>query len=65
MKGGSHRFIQKTSWVLDWSNSALSFYRNDAKARFQNSDFYFREGIGVPMVTSTRINAFLLQSRNI
>lgn len=63
VKGGSHRFVQKTSWVLDWSDSALSFYRNDAKARFQNSDFYFREGIGVPMVTSTRINAFLIERR--
>ncbi|MGB8368881.1 MAG: class I SAM-dependent DNA methyltransferase [Limisphaerales bacterium] len=63
VKGGSHRFVQKTSWVLDWSDSALSFYHNDAKARFQNSDFYFREGIGVPMVTSTRINAFLIQCR--
>ena len=63
VKGGSQRFVQKTSWVLDWSDSALSFYHNDAKARFQNSDFYFREGIGVPMVTSTRINAFLIQSR--
>ena len=63
VKGGSHRFVQKTSWVLDWSDSAILFYRNDAKARFQNSEFYFREGIGVPMVTSTRINAFLIQRR--
>jgi hypothetical protein len=63
VKGGSHRFVQKTSWVLDWCGSAIAFYRNDAKARFQNSEFYFREGIGVPMVTSTRINAFLIERR--
>ena len=41
----------------------MSFYRSNAKARFQNSQFYFRDGIGVPMVTSTRINAFLIQRR--
>jgi hypothetical protein len=63
VKGGSHRFVQKTSWVLDWSVSAIAFYRSDTKARFQNSDFYFREGLGVPMVTSTRINAFLIEQR--
>lgn len=63
VKGGSHRFVQKTSWFLDWSDSALEFYRSNAKARFQNSEFYFREGIGVPMVTSTRINAFLIGRR--
>ena len=63
VKGGSHRYIQMTSWLLDWSASAMSFYRSNAKARFQNSQFYFRDGIGVPMVTSTRINAFLIQRR--
>ena len=63
VKGGSHRFVQKTSWVMDWSQSAISFYRGNSKARFQNSDFYFRDGIGLPMVTSTRINAFLIEKR--
>jgi hypothetical protein len=63
VKGGSHRFLQKPSWVIDWSNEAVSYYRNDSKARLQNSDFYFRAGIGVPMVTSSRINAFLIEER--
>jgi hypothetical protein len=50
-------------WAVDWGTAAISHYKDDGKARFQNSDYYFREGIGVPMVTSTRINAFLLGRR--
>lgn len=63
VKGGSHRFVQKTSWAVDWSEATIAFYRTDEKARFQNSAFHFREGIGVPMVTSHRINAFLTERR--
>jgi hypothetical protein len=63
VKGGSHRFIQQTSWAIDWSNQSICFYRTNKKARFQNSQFYFREGIGVPMVTSQRVNAFLTERR--
>jgi hypothetical protein len=63
VKGGSSRFFQADNWAIDWSKQAVAHYKEDSKARFQNSDFYFREGIGVPMVTSTRINAFLLGRR--
>ena len=63
VKGGSHRFHQPDMWVIDWAREAVAYYKEDAKARFQNSNFYFREGLGVPMVTSTRVNAFLLGGR--
>ncbi len=63
VKGGSHRFVQNTSWAIDWSDLTISLYHSDGKARFQNSAFYFRKGIGVPMVTSHRINAFLTEGR--
>jgi adenine-specific DNA-methyltransferase len=63
VKGGSHRFHQPDMWAVDWSKAAIAHYKNDVKARFQNSDYYFREGIGVPMVTSSRVNAFLLGRR--
>lgn len=63
VKGGSHRFTQPLTWAINWSPEAIMFYKTDKKARFQNSQFYFRQGIGVPMVTSRRINAFLTENR--
>jgi len=33
------------------------------KARFQNAKYYFREGIGLPMVSSKRVTAALLEKR--
>lgn len=63
VKGGSHRFTQALSWAINWSEEAINFYKTNQKARFQNSQYYFREGIGVPMVTSRRINAFLTEKR--
>lgn len=63
VKGGSHKFLQITQWAIDWSRGAVEHYRSDAKARLQNQPFYFRQGIGVPMVTSSRINAFLIEQR--
>ncbi len=63
VKGGSFRFRQPDSWAIDWSESAVVYYKQDTKARFQNSQFYFGQGIGVPMVTSSRVNAFLLDRR--
>ncbi len=63
VKGGSYRFHQPDMWAVDWSREAVAYYKQDDKARFQNSDYYFRQGIGVPMVTSTRVNAFLLGCR--
>ncbi len=63
VKGGSYRFYQPDLWAIDWSTEAIAYYKRDDKARFQNSQFYFRRGIGVPMVTSSRVNAFLLERR--
>ena len=63
VKGGSFRFYQPTQWVLNWTQDAVEYYRTDEKARLQNQTFYFRQGIGVPMVTSSRINAFLMDGR--
>lgn len=63
VKGGSFRFRQPDIWAINWSKTAVAHYKRDTKARFQNSQFYFRQGIGVPMVTSSRVNAFLLDRR--
>lgn len=52
VKGGGYAYLKPTLWYMDWSEAAVRHYRSDRKARFQNSSFYFREGIGFPMVSS-------------
>ena len=65
VKGGSIRFIKPNFWFLDWSKEAVNHYQNNTKARFQNSSYYFKNGIGVPMVSSSRITGALLNKRYI
>jgi hypothetical protein len=64
LKGGRTRpFVTGTDWFMRWDSEAVEFYKRDPKARFQNSQYYFREGIGIPMVKTRRIRAFFLQNR--
>lgn len=59
VKGSSKERYSRTviNWYIDWSESAIYHYNNDKKARFQNSQFYFKTGIALPMVKSSRIRA--------
>lgn len=63
LKGGNGCFVKETSWNVLWDKKTIAFYKNDKKARFQNPKYYFREGIGVPMVKSSKLHAFLLEKR--
>lgn len=65
VRGGAAPFIKPTHWFVDWSLAAISEYTRKGKnpARFQNSSFYFRDGIGIPMVASGRMTGALLESR--
>jgi len=63
VKGGAVRFIKPNIWFLDWSKEAVNHYKTNKKARFQNSSYYFKNGIGVPMVSSSRITGALLENR--
>ena len=63
VKGGSTRFHKPDSWYMDWSCEAVETYRRDKRARFQNASYYFREGLAVPMVSSTVVTACLLKNR--
>lgn len=60
IRGGHRKPFEKTAWAIDWSPKSLHYYRTDKKARLQNSRFYFRTGIAVPMVTSGRLSASLM-----
>jgi hypothetical protein len=57
IRGGHREAFEKTAWAIDWSPEAIEFYRTNKKARLQNSRFYFKAGISVPMVTTKRISA--------
>jgi len=48
---------------MKWSKEAVQFYKKDKKARYQNSSFYFRKGIAVPMVSSSSITGALIENR--
>jgi len=65
VRGGAMAYHKPTYWYVDWSCDAVAEYRRKGKnpARFQNSSFYFRDGIGVPMVASTRLTGALLEKR--
>lgn len=52
LKGGGYAYLKPTMWYMDWSEAAVRHYKTDRKARFQNSSYYFRSGIGFPMVSS-------------
>lgn len=62
LKGGGFNFVKPPLWFVDWSQSAVQHYKSDKKARFQNPTFYFKKGVGFPMVTSSRPTAALIQN---
>jgi len=61
LKGGGFHFLKPTMWYVDWSREAVTHYKSDRKARFQNPSYYFRRGIGFPMVTSTKPTASIIE----
>jgi adenine-specific DNA-methyltransferase len=61
LKGGGFPYLKPELWFLDWSIKAVTHYKTDKKARFQNSRFYFLAGIGFPMVSSGRASASVIR----
>ena len=48
---------------MDWSVESVRGYKTSKRARFQNSKYYFKYGIGVPMVSATQITAALIENK--
>lgn len=63
VKGGNTKYLKSDNWFMNWSKQAVSHYRKDKKARFQNPQFYFKYGIGVPMISSSNITASLIENK--
>ncbi|MFR8519214.1 MAG: hypothetical protein ACLVC2_15165, partial [Emergencia timonensis] len=51
---------QNDEWFVRWDKPTIDFYNKNKKSRFQNSSFYFKTGIGIPMVKSRTVRAFLM-----
>ena len=63
VKGGNRKYYKPDDWFMLWSEGKVAFYKADKKARYQNSAYYFRKGIGVPMVSSSSITGALIENR--
>ena len=65
VKGGNKRFYKRSEWFMNWSKEAIYDYKvaNKKRARFQNPQYYFHQGIGVPMVSSSSITGSLIDGR--
>ena len=63
VKGGNTKYWKPDVWFMSWTAENVSHYKKEKKARYQNSDYYFKNGIGIPMVSSSSISAVLLQQR--
>jgi adenine-specific DNA-methyltransferase len=63
VKGGATRYFKPDIWYIDWSTEAVRTYKTDKKARFQNANYYFRYGIGIPMVSSSQVTAALIEHK--
>lgn len=63
VKGGNTKYLKPENWFMNWSKDAVKHYKTNKKARFQNSKYYFKFGIGVPMISSSRITASLMKNK--
>ena len=63
VKGGNTKYLKPESWFMNWSKEAVAHYKTDKKARFQNPKYYFKFGIGVPMISASKITASLIENK--
>lgn len=63
VKGGNIEYVKPNYWFMDWSAKAISEYKVSKKCRFQNSDFYFKNGIAIPMIRSSKLTGALIDGR--
>ncbi|MCR5661143.1 MAG: class I SAM-dependent methyltransferase [bacterium] len=50
-------------WYVQWDKETVRFYNSNRKTRFQNSKYYFKKGIAIPMVKSSTIKATAIENR--
>ena len=65
VKGSSkQRYLRKRDeWYIRWDQETIKTYNSNKRSRFQNSAYYFKRGVAIPMVKSSVINATLMDGR--
>ena len=63
VKGGNTKYWKSDMWFMSWTKENVNHYITNKKSRYQNSSFYFKQGIGIPMVSSSSITAALINNR--
>lgn len=63
VKGGNTKYLKPEGWFMNWSKKAVNHYKTNKKARFQNSQYYFKFGVGIPMISSSSITASLIENK--
>jgi len=63
VKGGNIKYLKPEGWFMNWSKEAVNHYKTDKKARFQNPQYYFKFGVGIPMISSSSITASLIENK--
>lgn len=63
VKGGNTKYLKPEGWFMNWSKESVLHYKKDKKARFQNPQYYFKSGVGVPMISSSSITASLIENK--
>jgi hypothetical protein len=62
IRGGHRQPFEQPSSAVHWSVESVCFYKTNKKARLQNASYYFRRGISVPMVSTRRISAAIMEN---
>jgi len=63
LKGVPRKYTNVINHYIKWDISAHNYYKEKgSKARFQNSQYYFKKGIGVPMVKAKDIRATIFEN---
>ncbi len=63
VKGGNKKYYKSDDWFMSWSDELVEFYQKSKKARYQNASYYFRNGLAIPMISSSSITASILDNR--
>lgn len=63
VKGGNTEFYKSNNWFMKWTIESVKHYKNNKKSRYQNSNYYFKQGLAVPMVSSSKVTASILDNR--
>ena len=63
-KGGQYRkWYGNIDTIIDWSNEARSFYKNNKTSNLINAKYWFKSGISYTDLTSKSFNGRLLDNR--